>query len=108
MLASTLIVQNLYGESQGVRILKNLYDREFSSKPDSSLAKAVQSQIADESRHVKLFSNLLNRYILKEAGARPPVAPAWEKILNFIRNDGSLTTVIIGVYGLIETFNLIA
>jgi hypothetical protein len=107
IVAETLMRQALYGESRGVGLLRTFhgqYARFFAGTP---LEEELRAQIADESRHARAYARML----VKRIGINSSlggVDPGWQTIVRHIAAANSFSTTLIGMYGLMEPFNLLA
>jgi hypothetical protein len=107
MEAETIMRQIWFGESRGVLIFRTFHDRYAEAFKSARLERELRSQIADEIRHARTYL----RMIAKRNGARVGLAgvdPSWRTIIQHIAAEGSFSTTLIGMYGLLEPFNLIA
>ena len=59
MLAETLMRQLVFGESHGVGIIRTFQGHCARFLTDTALEEALQAQIADESRHARVYARLL-------------------------------------------------
>ncbi|HMF40422.1 MAG TPA: hypothetical protein VKQ32_07000 [Polyangia bacterium] len=107
MLAETLMRQAFFGESRGVGILRTFqgqYARFFAS---TALEQDLRVQIADESRHARSYARMLAARNTAPVGLAG-VAPGWQRIVCHIAQANSFSTTLVGLYGLMEPFNLLA
>jgi hypothetical protein len=106
MLAETLMSQILFGESRGVGIIRTFQGQFAEAFSSPRLDHELCSQIADESKHASSYARML----AKRTGERGPtgVDPGWQKIIRHLGTSKSFSTTLIGIYGLMEPFNLIS
>jgi hypothetical protein len=106
MLAETLMRQALFGESRGVSLLKTFHAQYAGLFAGTPLEQQLRAQIADESRHARSYVRL----IAKRSGApvgQTGVDVGWQTIVRHIDAASSFATTLIGMYGLMEPFNLL-
>jgi hypothetical protein len=106
MLAETLMRQALFGESQGVGLLKTFHRQYAQSFASTPLEQQLRGQIADESRHARSYVRLIARRTGAPAG-RAGVDVGWRTIVGHIGTTSSFATTLVGMYGLMEPFNLL-
>jgi hypothetical protein len=107
MVVETIMRQMWFGESRGVRIFRTFQARYAEAFKSTPLEEELSSQIADEIRHARAYL----RMIAKRNGAcvgLSGVDASWQAIIDHIAAEGSFSTTLIGMYGLLEPFNLIA
>ena len=107
MLAETLMRQLFFGESHGVGIIRTFQAQCAGFLADPALEEALRVQIADESRHARAYARML----VKRGGVRvgPAAAdPGWRTIVGHMAAAKSYSTTLIGIYGLMEPFNLLS
>lgn len=105
-LARSLMCQTWFGETQGIRLLRAFEARFAHVFGNSALAADIHSQIQDEIRHAHSFA----RMIAKVNGQSPKLADvdaSWRKILHHLEHQHSFATTVVGIYGLIEPFNIL-
>jgi hypothetical protein len=107
MVAEAIMRQMWFGESRGVLIFRAFHHRYADAWGSTPLERELRSQIADEIRHARAY----RRMIAKRNDARAGLAgvdASWREIIQHIAAEGSFSTTLIGMYGLLEPFNLIA
>jgi hypothetical protein len=107
MLAETLMNQILFGESRGVGIIRTFHSQFAEAFASPRLENELCLQIADESRHTRSYARML----AKRTGAHvgwSAVDPGWQTIIRHLRTSKSFSTTLIGIYGLMEPFNLLS
>jgi hypothetical protein len=107
MLAETLMSQILFGESRGVGIIRTFQGQCAKAFASPRLEHELGSQIADESRHARSYARML----AKRNGDHScswSVDPGWRTIIGHLSTSRSFSTTLIGIYGLMEPFNLLS
>jgi hypothetical protein len=107
MLAETLMRQAFFGESRGVGLLRAFHAEYAGLFASTRLEQALRTQIADESRHARSYAVMLARRGGAPLG-RAGVDVGWQTIVGHIAAAHSFSTTLIGMYGLMEPFNLLA
>lgn len=106
-LKRALMCQNWYGEAQGIRLLSKFESRLTAPLRRTSILNALQSQICDEIRHAQILTRLISK-----AHNLPPklneIDPSWRRILTYVDTHISFSTAVVGIYGLIEPFNILS
>ncbi len=98
-----IIRQTLQGESLGVVILKRIQELAQKSSGSANLLNAIENQITDEMRHVKIYREML---LSGRFGHQHQLDRAWDKTLTILTQANiPLHILAIGVYGCIEPFN---
>jgi hypothetical protein len=106
-LAETLMRQTLFGESRGVGILRTFQGQYAAFFANTPLERELRGQIADEARHARSYARML----AKRDGTQACLAgvdPGWRTIMSHIATAHSFSTTLIGMYGLMEPFNLLS
>ena len=106
-LAETLMRQTLFGESRGVGILRTFQGQYAAPFANTPLERELRAQIADEARHARSYARMLAKRGGTQAGMGG-VDPGWRTIMSHIATAGSFSTTLIGMYGLMEPFNLLS
>jgi hypothetical protein len=107
MLAETLMSQILFGESRGVGIIRTFQGQFAEAFASPRLERELSLQVADEGRHARTYARLLARRIGADVGP-PAVDPGWQTIIRHLCASKSFSTTLIGIYGLMEPFNLLS
>ena len=107
MLADTLMRQALFGESRGVGILRTFHGHYAGVFASTRLEQELRVQIDDESRHARSYARMLAKRNGAPVGLSG-VDDGWQTIVRHIATANSFSTTLIGMYGLMEPFNLLA
>jgi hypothetical protein len=107
MLAETIMRQILFGESRGVGIIRTFQGQFNEAVANPRLEHELGAQIADESRHARSYARMLARRSGANVGSTG-VDAGWKTIILHLSTAKSFSTTLIGIYGLMEPFNLLS
>jgi hypothetical protein len=107
MLAETLMRQILFGESRGVGIIRTFAGQFTEAVANPRLEHELDAQIADESRHARAYARMLSKRTGANVGSAG-VDAGWKTIIRHLSTTKSFSTTLIGIYGLMEPFNLLS
>ena len=107
MLAETIMRQILFGESRGVGIIRTFHGQFTQALANPRLEHELGAQIADESRHARAYARMLSKRTGGNVGAAG-VDVGWKTIIRHLSTTRSFSTTLIGIYGLMEPFNLLS